>query len=415
MKNNDLLDAIGDVDDELIEQAKPKRRSHRRVWSTLGAIAACLVLVATIPMVLNFLNVFDNEPDPPDNGMVENGVLSIDDLNRPYKDNMNIAGNEYGIVWKWDDLTVSEQYSSLEIDGAKYRNRGRVIGAELIGKKIGKKTLTGYATHPQDNPKGPRYKMFEVYEIRNISTDRLVAVLMEGKYYVFLEDRYNPPATWGEVMEEYGLAHVLELNHFSQIVQGKETAGYGLADDDYVWEVLSSCLDAPSVDSENWKSVVRSYICFTVTSEALGTRNVAMYVTEDGYLWTNAFGYAYLYYIGEEATGKIISYALSHTTEVKSESYEKSVVGTVVAITDEYLLLSDAVLCEKPADGITFRILLNDLRIRRYVTNDVIREGGLARIVYNGVIDVENDYTISGAVSASEVILTDDGDVLIPE
>ena len=31
------------------------------------------------------------------------------------------------------------------------------------------------------------------------------------------------------------------------------------------------------------------YISFTITSEALGVYKHAMYITEDGYFWTNAF------------------------------------------------------------------------------------------------------------------------------
>lgn len=45
-----------------------------------------------------------------------------------------------------------------------------------------------------------------------------------------------------------------------------------------------------------------------------------MYVTVDGYLWTNAFNYQYLFNIGEDAASKIIKYAKENSTEAEYEA-----------------------------------------------------------------------------------------------
>ncbi len=412
MKKYDLLDAIGNADDEFVQDAKQKKKSNKKVWAMLGSLAACLVLVMAIPMALNFFNLGggDNGAE----GVIHNGVFSVEDLNRPYKD-INISASEADHCWEWDNKPVNEQYYMFEMDGIAFIGRNREINADNIGEKIGKETLSGVANHPDDFPQGLRYKMFEVYEIKNVSPSRLVAVLMEGKYFVFKSEKYDPPATFGEALDEYGLPELIQLSRFTKKDMDKDEDYFALKDDTYIWEVLTSCWDAQLVDTDNWNRYDRNYISFTITSNALGVYKNAMYVTEDGYLWTNAFDYAYLYDIGTDAAGKIISYVMSNSNEATAEPYTNAIVGTVVEITDEYILVSDAILCEDPADGISFKVMLNDVRISRYVSAGVIKLNSTVRVVYEGKIDVENDYTIYSAVSASSAVIGGDGNVWIAE
>ena len=69
-------------------------------------------------------------------------------------------------------------------------------------------------------------------------------------------------------------------------------------------------------------------------------------------------------------------------------------------------------LCTNPDDGITYKILLNDLRISRYAESGTIRVGENVQITYEGEIDESN--IIDSAISASDVVISG-GDVLIPE
>ena len=72
---------------------------------------------------------------------------------------------------------------------------------------------------------------------------------------------------------------------------GPDDKHYELNSDDYIWSVLTECNDAAFVEDDKWMVHDREYLSFTITSEVLGVYRVAMYVTEDGYLWTNAFSY----------------------------------------------------------------------------------------------------------------------------
>ena len=50
MNSMDILDAIGAVDDILLIKAKEKQKSHKAVWTAIGSLAACFLLLVTLPM-----------------------------------------------------------------------------------------------------------------------------------------------------------------------------------------------------------------------------------------------------------------------------------------------------------------------------------------------------------------------------
>lgn len=51
MKPENILDAIGNVDDICIKNAKEKKKSRKNYWISVGAMAACLALVVAIPFL----------------------------------------------------------------------------------------------------------------------------------------------------------------------------------------------------------------------------------------------------------------------------------------------------------------------------------------------------------------------------
>lgn len=51
MRPENILDAIGNVDDTCIKNAKEKKTSRKNYWISVGAMAACLALVVAIPFI----------------------------------------------------------------------------------------------------------------------------------------------------------------------------------------------------------------------------------------------------------------------------------------------------------------------------------------------------------------------------
>lgn len=327
-----------------------------------------------------------------------------------YKD-FSIQASESAIVWPWEYQTVYEKYRNVEIDGIEYHGKGRAVSEAWIGERIGNYTVVGY----DEVNNGKKYSAeFEAYALKDIAQSQFIAVKMEDSYYVFQNDEYAPPNTLGELMDVVNLSEVVELQRFSEGDNSPDSKHFALSSDNYVWEVLSECRNAPFVEDQTWTVGDRSYLSFTITSEALGVYKVALYVTEDGYLWTNAFNWQYLFNIGEDAASRIIHYAKENSTEVEYEPYRNSVAGTIIKITEEYILVDDSILCKNPANGITYKVLLNDLRISRYVDYGIVKVGDTVQISYEGEIDETSGNTIAGAISAFKATISD-GDVLIHE
>ncbi len=56
MKKYDLLDAIGNADDEFVKGTKEKKKPNKRLWATLGSVAACLVVVICAVIIIPNIN-----------------------------------------------------------------------------------------------------------------------------------------------------------------------------------------------------------------------------------------------------------------------------------------------------------------------------------------------------------------------
>ena len=96
---------------------------------------------------------------------------------------------------------------------------------------------------------------------------------------------------------------------------------------------------------------------------------------------------------------------MKNSTKAEYEPYDNSnsICGEIVEITDDYILVDDSILCKDEKDGITYKILINDIRISRYVDRAVVKVGDTVEISYNGEIEEQNSNTISSAFSISDV------------
>ncbi len=388
MKLPRMANAVGHIDDDLVKTAAKYKKNK---WIKWASLAACFAVLLTVGAFLLPSSLGRDVVTPGEN------------TNR-YKD-FTISTEDSAIVWPWEYQPVYEQYTELELDGAIYLCRGRKVSASLVCDHIGNHLLNGY----DEIHDGKKYtKEFEVYTLKNVDRSQFLAVKMDDAYYVFKNNEYAPPSTLGALMQLVDFPAVIELSRFSENGDGVSNKHFQLNNDDYIWAVLADCGNAFFVEDEPGKESFsvhdRDYLSFTVTSETLGVYKVAMYVTADGYLWTNAFSYRYLFNIGKDAASKIIRYAKENSVETEYEPYTNFVAGTITEITNDYLLVDDSVLCTDPTDGITYKILLNDLRISRYVAYGIIKVGDTVQITYEGEMPTDN--ILSNALSVSKAIIS---------
>lgn len=105
--------------------------------------------------------------------------------------------------------------------------------------------------------------------MKDIAQSQFIAVKMEDSYYVFQNDEYAPPNTLGELMDAVNLSEVVELQRFSEGDNSPDSKHFALSSDDYVWEVLSECRNAPFVEDQTWTAGDRSYLSLRLLPKLL--------------------------------------------------------------------------------------------------------------------------------------------------
>lgn len=406
MNSKKFSKALGNIGDRYVDEAvayTAKRKNN--IWLKWGTVAACLVVLIGFGMWQG--GIFDAKPP-----ITLDDSLNIGDKDYINPDEIDKVPNsgkykEYSwneenvaILWGWDELTTIEKYTEVEINGIRYNARsGRPLSESYIGNRIGSYTLLGYDYITDEK----RTDNFDVYEINKVAPEQFVAVKMDEAYFVFKKDGFDPPKTLGELFEQIDLEQVVEFSRFSEDGGGPDDNHYILSRDDFIWDVLSECTRAPFIPDDNFFVHEREYISFSIISEPIGVYKNVIEITEDGYLSTNIFSYGYLFDIGEDAARRIIDYAKNNSTETDYEPYEKEIVGEVVEITEEYILVDDSLLYINPDDGITYKILLNNKRITRYIDKDFINKGDAVRVVYDG--EIGENCVIAYAKSISDIQL----------
>ena len=398
MKIPKMADAVGEIDQDLVGAAAKDVKKAKRPfgkWGVLVAACLCVVIVAGVIVV----PMLRGEAELPN--MPPRETVSFGDLERNYK-KQDAVGAETAIEWPAEYLSAMEKHAYIVWSLRNYVTSGIEVQTHNLGEKLG------------------NYLGYEVREVKGAPREHVIALGIEGVYYAYrCRDGYDDkPATLGELFDRYNLAKVLELDRFSTADDKyhHSTGHYGLtADDDYIIEVLASCRNAKVyADSDHWQGS-EPYISFTVTSDALGVYKKAMYITEDGYLWTNVFEYAYIYEIGTEAASKIIAYAMENSVEKPMEPYEYRLAGTLVKIEDGYAYIDDSIMCVDESEGMVFRVSLADIRVRRCIEYAGVGVGDLVVVTFRGGIDLEDGNLILDARSIDEAILTDDGGAAVPE
>ena len=397
MKTPRMSEAIGNLPEDLVNGAVTyKRTSKKKAFIKWGSIAACfmVMVVATALIVPMF---FGGEP------------ISIGGIDRDYKG--VISGSEGDIEFPWEYKLTYEKYYTVKYNGNDYRTRARAINESLLGEILGTCTAQGVDSYTDKT----YTETFDVRKINGVSEEKMIAVGMDNEYYVYFNDEVKCPATFGELLDAYNLSEILPLIKFSVNEGYKEKGYYQITDDEYIWQVLSECRNAEFyAENDKWSRGDRNYLSFTATSEELGVYKKVFYITEDGYVSTNVFNYSYVYYIGEDAANKIITHAKNNATEAKREQYEYTIAGTITEIGDGYVLIDDTVLCKDKKDGMVFKVLTDELIIRRYLECTNIKVGDTVAVKFQTEIVLGEDNTVSGAISMYKGKVTDSG-MAVPE
>lgn len=386
-----IVNAIGNIDDKLIEAAEKSSRKPRHVWiKWCSAAAAAVVLV--IAGILTIPHLMHNNSD-------ESG--------RVYR--YHVSGAESNRIWPWEYLTDGEKYRTISLDNVTYSIRNyRTIGDEFLGETIGDAVASG-----TDDTTGKKYTAtFKVRKIKEIAQEYMVAAGNDQGFYVYMVSDFKNPATVGELLENYNLRQNMRLDHFSESTGDDENSDYSIEDDSYIWDVLTGCSDAKLCQDDVFNKDGTGYIAFCVSSEALGVYKKVIYISESGYLETNILDYGYTYYIGEKTAREIIDYARKNGSKAEKVVYEASIEGTLTEIGDGYVLIDDSILCEDAGKGRVYKVYTDDIRMRRCIELGNIQTGDIVSAKYDGDISENNEVRGAYSIYTGELVR---GGLVIPE
>lgn len=390
MKNPRIVAAIGHIDDDLISGAAESKKKNR--WLKWTGVAACITLLCVAAAVILPSWLADNEK------------------NTGKYDKQLVAQGETDIEWPWEYKTNAEKYGALTFNGKRFRVKSlRPVTTACLGETLGTCQAEGVDIYTDQT----YTESFEVRRLHGVSEERLVAVGNETGFYVYAADDTTKPATFGQVLDLYGLPQNLEFSRY-QDYEGYDSNGYFVLNDGaYIWQILSECRNAPLYENEDsFDRGQRNYLSFTATSDALGVYKRVVYISKDGYFATNIFDYSHTYYIGEEAAGAIIDYARENSVKAEPEQYALSVAGTLVEIGEGYVLIDDSVLCADPKDGTVYKVYTDDFRMARCLAFRNLQVGDTVGVKYEGSVSKNNE--ISGAYEIYKGTLID-GDLAVPE
>lgn len=403
MNKDNLIDAIGHVDDDMLEpvnKLRTRRKKNKIIRSFSGLVAAGLILgISLYAGIHNRISKASGTT-----------IVSIGGIERRYKTDISILPCELGITYRWEDRTVDEQYSRLDINDGNFTTACSEIDASKLDKSIGIYTASGY-----DDYTGTEYTLpVNVYSVKGISEDRIVAAELDSKYYIYKNNTYNPPENLGQLFDEANLWENLKLDYFYDTKDYIENGSYSLDGSAYILEILSECKDAEYAGNDSRTFDYKNRIDFSITLDDLGVYMRGLQINSEGYLLTNIFDYGYIYNIGAEAAKKIIAYAEKNGISAAPRPYYYYLSGIVTELTEDYLIIDDSIKCAAASDGMCFKIPLDDIHAGRGVKYRDINVGDIAVVSFRGSIDTQADNTVTGIVEIDKGKLYN-GNILVDE
>ena len=113
MNNDNLIDAIGHVDDAMLESVNKlrTRKNKNQIIRILGGLVAA-GLIFGISLSVGIHNRISKASDTT--------IVNIGGIERRYKADISVLPSELGITYRWEDRTVAEQYSRLDINDGDF-------------------------------------------------------------------------------------------------------------------------------------------------------------------------------------------------------------------------------------------------------------------------------------------------------
>ena len=310
-RNEQLFDAIGGIDADIVAASAPAKRSHRAIPLRRAIpLAACFALAITIGVAAWRMHTPDlkHSHDPHYSTEDTNALAGVETFPATAA-----TYHELAIARRWEEMTDPERFLEFQVGENSYHTRATAIDAAQVGEKLGETTIVGFDIYTDSE----QSTTVEYFAVNGISSECALAVRVPGaeEYYVYANYWYRP-GTLEEFIAVLNLRENMSFGdfHTNYIYEDgcHEQVTFHDPDDSIVWEMLLSDTSLPNVwEDTAWYISVMS---ISVRIPLLGY-NVSIWLTEDGYLCTNILDTGKAFYIGEEKVADFLLYVVTHCTD----------------------------------------------------------------------------------------------------
>ncbi len=248
----------------------------------------------------------------------DNSISNIRNKNWPikevYLDNESIQPSIERVP-AWENMTICQQFSSVEYNSSNYASKNIEISDDMIDKELGIAVLTGY-----DSISKIEYtRNATLYSIKNLSSKCVIALKFENttEYYLYRNMDYIP-STLDQLIKELNLKDFMsfETEYYyywdfdEEGNEKKQTVEFQNINDDIIWQMLFDNTDVENVYNDNqWHEPIMS---ISVNIPILGYENISVSISEDGYLTTNILDSGKCFYIGTEKVQNFVNYVIEN-------------------------------------------------------------------------------------------------------
>lgn len=336
MKNERLFDAIGQIDEEFIDEADPKKKQERKKkirvkgWMKIGALAACACIVIFVALPdgnKSSTGVGDLESNQNTNGVVENAEAEAGAVNQDTKSETLTHMEEIQIeiqsvqpegfvgtvvigtdrFKEGEKVTVifQENVTVIDEDGYHFEYMAEEPNADSSGYKAGNSVWIG----------------FQAYEYQAGSEDNKV-------FAYHIEPGKNSSTTSDiEPMEELSFAEAIDDERFGEFLPAEIIKGYELQEQIQIYnaKVLKARFYKVGLDDELSIQIAEKEWFYEQNEDIL--LNTVMYQEKNG----RTSSYIYI-----DCGDMVVRYSFSNTDiAVNNEFYDMVYSASYFGICDE--------------------------------------------------------------------------------